>query len=122
VPFRGQRLFVRTVTPDDFSELRRLKADFRPSENAVLGRLVGETVCFAAYTLLGAGTLRIDDFFVAPALRQKRIGRVLLAELEQLAARLQCRELVISTTCQAPVFFGKMGYSEIDSVLRKALA
>lgn len=120
---RGQFLFVRPIESGDFPELRRLAVNARlePGATGLVGKLVGQTVSFALFVLVRPGTLRIDELFVAPELRRKRIGRVMMAELEQLARSMDCHTLLVSEHCAAREFFLRLGFAEDQAVLRKVI-
>jgi GNAT superfamily N-acetyltransferase len=88
--------------------------------NGLIGRLVGDTVSFLAFAV-GGGELRINEIFVAPDLRRKRVGRVLIGELEVVARQLNCNTITVNPACRATEFFVKMGFVETNSLLRKSI-
>lgn len=120
---RGQFLFVRPIDSADFPDLRRLTAaaKLEPGSTGLLGKLLGETVSFALVALVQPGTLRIDELFVAPELRRKRIGRVMMTEVERLARSMECHTLLVSQHCAAREFFVRLGFAEDQAVLRKVI-
>lgn len=120
---RGQFLFVRPIDSTDFPDLKRLAPDAKlePATTGLVGKLVGQTVSFALFALVQPGTLRIEELFVAPELRRKRIGRVMMAELEQLARTMECHTLLVSHRCGAREFFLRLGFAEDQAVLRKVI-
>ena len=119
---RGQRLFVRPVTPQDWAAIHRLTgtAAELPREGLV-GKLLGDLVSYLSFTT-GPDHVRVEEIFVAPDLRRKRVGRVMMAELEDHARRLRCREIVISQGCEATEFFVRLGFSCTDALLRKSIS
>lgn len=120
---RGQRLYIRPITPADLAELRRLKSapDLALPPQGIVGKLVGDTVALATFSITAASELQIDEVFVEPRLRRKRVGRLMIAELEAIAARLECDFLVVAHQCEAREFFSRVGFGESRSVLRKTV-
>ena len=88
---KGQKLFVRPIEESDHDAIRAFLA--RNSTTAaiprcgLLGKLVGELVAVLAMEITGDG-VRIDDLVVAEELRRKRIGRVMIAEAESIARKM----------------------------------
>ena len=122
MPPRGQKLFVRPITNGDIADLRRLTGTEMPlPPKGLLGRLVGDTVSFLTFAPMGDGEIRINEIFVAPDLRMKRVGRVLIGELEDLARQLDCKTITVNPACRATEFFMKMGFVETNSLLRKSI-
>jgi GNAT superfamily N-acetyltransferase len=122
MPPRGQKLFVRPITYGDMADLRRLTGtEMTLPPNGLLGRLVGDTVSFLVFAPTDGGEIRIDDIFVAPDLRRKRVGRVLIGELEEVARQLQCTAMTVNPECRAKEFFVKMGFVETKSLFRKSI-
>ena len=89
IAVRGQRLFIRPIGAQDHDAIHDFLARHGhenpdvPLSGAV-GKLVGDLVAVAATTEID-DTLRLDDLFVAPELRRKRIGRVMIDEQTRLA-------------------------------------
>ena len=122
MPPRGLKLFVRPITNGDIADLSRLTGTEMVSPlNGLLGRLLGDTVSFLTFDPMGDGEIRIDEIFVAPDLRKKRVGRVLIGELEDVARRLHCNTITVNPACRATEFFVKMGFVETNSLLRKSI-
>lgn len=121
MPPRGQKLFVRPITNGDITDLRRLTGtEMALPPDGLIGRLVGDTVSFLAFAVSG-GELSINEIFVAPDLRKKRVGRVLIGELEVVARQLNCNTITVNPACRATEFFVKMGFVETNSLLRKSI-
>jgi GNAT superfamily N-acetyltransferase len=120
---RGQHLYIRPIEPGDASAIQRLAPEETlPSPTTgLLGKLLGETVSFARFELAGPGTLRIERLFVAPELRRKRIGRAMMAELEQLARSMDCHVLQVSHRCEERGFFLRLGFAGDQDMLEKVL-
>jgi ribosomal protein S18 acetylase RimI-like enzyme len=95
---KGQHLFVRAIEPADYDAIR---AFFEAEGNkaavpacGLLGKLVGDLVAVLAMRIT-ADAVEIDDLVVARGLRRKRIGRVMLAELEQIAQKMDRTQLLV---------------------------
>src|SRR5689334_9531930 len=96
---RGQRLFVRPIEPGDADTVRgflaahggrgALRAPDAVPPCGLIGKLLGELVAVMAIDLGETDGVRIRDLIVAPELRRKRIGRVMMSELESLAAKME---------------------------------
>ena len=66
-------------------------------ECGLVGKLVGELVAVMSIRVTG-DAIRIEDLLVAPELRRKRIGRVMLEELSGLAAKMERDWLIADAT------------------------
>jgi ribosomal protein S18 acetylase RimI-like enzyme len=109
---RGQRLFVRAIDTSDQDLLRTFLAHEGRSKVpacGLLGKLVGELVAVVAMQIT-PDAVRIDDIVVKRELRRKRIGRVMLDELEQIAAKIERRLLVIEGSSDAAGFLERVGF------------
>src|SRR5688572_15130984 len=122
MPKHGQILLVRPLAQADLADLRRMTGspDMACPDAGLMARLVGEPAGFVAFTALPPD-LRIDQVFVAPAWRGKRIGRGLILELERAARRLDCTALLIGHDCDAREFFLHVGFVDSGSLLVKKL-
>jgi GNAT superfamily N-acetyltransferase len=113
-PMRGLRLFVRPIDSADhaaigrFFELQQL-AMTSPPAFGLVGKLLGDIVAVAAIDLT-PDAIRIDDIFVARDLRKKRIGRVMMREIEQLAAKMDRSRVVVEDAREAHEFFRHVGF------------
>lgn len=110
---RGQRLFVRPIETPDHDQVRAFLKLHRgdPSVPAcgLLGKLVGELVAVVAIQIT-EDAVRIDDIVVARELRRKRIGRVMLYELEQIASKIDRRRLVVEGDSEGQEFLRRVGF------------
>jgi len=133
------RLEVKRVDPDTpeasalleayFRELRERLApvhvevkarwpdDFRGARAAVvLGSDAGRAVGCAGLRPLEEGTLELKHFFLAPEVRGRGLGRVLLAGVEEVARSLGARRIVLDTAAallEAAALYRSAGYREI---------
>ncbi len=111
---RGLRLFVRPIDASDSEAVGKfLRGEERDSAAApavgLLGKLLGDIVAVVAIDLT-PDALRVDDIYVARDLRKKRIGRVMMNELEQLAAKMDRRRMVVEDARDAHEFFRHVGF------------
>jgi GNAT superfamily N-acetyltransferase len=114
IAVRGQRLFIRPIDAQDHDAIHDFLArhghenPVAPLSGAV-GKLVGDLVAVAATTETD-DTLRLDDLFVAPELRRKRIGRVMIEELVNIARTLRRTYLIAEQPRDAAEFLRKVGF------------
>lgn len=114
---RGQKLFIRPIESSDNEAIRRFLTENaiaapgepRIRESGLIGKLVGELVAVAELALTD-DAIQIDDLLVARELRRKRIGRVMLDEIEGIAARMDRRRLIVTGTASAEEFFRRTGF------------
>jgi len=83
-------------------------------ECGLVGKLVGELVAVMSIRVTG-DAIRIEDLLVAPELRRKRIGRVMLEELNGLAAKMERDWLIVEEARGAGEFFKRVGFIESDN-------
>jgi GNAT superfamily N-acetyltransferase len=121
---RGLRLFVRPIDDAD----REAVCTFLDTQkrggqaslpvrtggiacppSGLLGKLLGEIVAVVAIDLTD-DALRVDDIVVARDLRKKRIGRVMMREVEQLAAKMDRTRVVVEDARGAGEFFRQVGF------------
>jgi len=111
---RGQKLFVRPIESEDTPALRRFFAAYANSRAiptcGLVGKLVGELVAVMAIDISGPREILIESLIVAPEYRRKRVGRVMLAELEALGARMERDRLVVVPSAEARGFLEKSGF------------
>ena len=111
---RGQRLFVRPIETADREAVRGFLAahgnGIKPPETGLIGKLVGELVAVLSMEVT-SDAIRVDDLVVAPALRRKQIGRVMLNELADLAAKMERDRLVVERD-GAREFLRRVGFVE----------
>lgn len=95
---RGQRLFVRPIETADRDAVRAFLATQGEAESApatgLIGKLVGNLVAVLSMEVTPEA-IRVNDLVVAAELRRKRIGRVMLIELADLAAKMERDWLVV---------------------------
>jgi ribosomal protein S18 acetylase RimI-like enzyme len=116
---RGQKLYVRPIEPGDAETVRKFLAA-HTRRNAVpacglIGKLVGELVAVMAIDLTESNGVRVDELIVAPEFRRKRIGRVMMNELESLAAKMERDWLIAENTGSAREFFRRVGFTDEGS-------
>ena len=75
----------------------------------LLGKLLGDIVAVVALEITG-DAVRVIDLFVAEGLRRKRIGRVMMREVEQLAAKFERRRIIVDDARGAQEFFRRIGF------------
>jgi N-acetylglutamate synthase-like GNAT family acetyltransferase len=75
----------------------------------LLGKLLGDIVAVVGMEIT-ADALRVRDITVARELRRKRIGRVMMREVEQLAVKMDRRRLIVGDACGAQEFFRRVGF------------
>ena len=93
------------LAPVPVEVVARWADDFRdPGGAVVLGRVEGRTVGCAGLRPLREGTLELKHFFLAPEVRGRGLGRVLLAGVEAVARALGARRIVLDTA--APLLPG----------------
>lgn len=118
---RGLRLFVRPIEAADHAAVAAFLEHHPPSpENdraaplsvpacGLLGKLLGDIVALV-WLDVAADALRVENIVVARDLRRKWIGRVMLREVEQLAAKLDRRHVVVDDARGAQEFFRRTGF------------
>lgn len=109
---RGQRLFVRAIDSADHDSVRAFLSSHGRSRIpacGLLGKLVGELVAVLEMQITSDAVL-INDIVVKRDLRRKRIGRVMLDELEQIAAKIERQRLVIDDANEAAEFLQRVGF------------
>jgi ribosomal protein S18 acetylase RimI-like enzyme len=75
----------------------------------LLGKLLGDIVAVVSLEITD-DALRVDDVVVASELRRKWIGRVMMREVEQLAAKMDRRRVVVEDARDAQEFFRRTGF------------
>ena len=111
---RGLRLFVRPIDAADHEAVaaflagQDLDARHTPAFGLV-GKLLGDIVAVAAIDLTGDAVL-VNEIIVARDLRKKRIGRVMMREIEELALKMDRRRVVVENARDAHEFFRHVGF------------
>lgn len=110
---RGLRLFVRPIESGDHKEvcafLERNEERSTLPACGLLGKLLGDIVAVVSLEITG-DALHIEDVLVARELRRKWIGRVMMSEVEQLAAKMDRRRIVVDDARDAAEFFRRTGF------------
>jgi N-acetylglutamate synthase-like GNAT family acetyltransferase len=75
----------------------------------LLGKLLGDIVAVVGMEITD-DALRVRDITVARELRRKRIGRVMMREVEQLAVKMDRRRLIVGDAGGAQEFFRRVGF------------
>ncbi len=115
---KGLRLYVRPIEATDHAALERFLGTPTPPAWGLLGKLLGDLVAVVELEITG-DALRVNDIFVAGELRKKRIGRAMMREVEQLAAKLEQRRIIVEDARGAQEFFRRVGFeSEGDRWVR----
>ena len=108
------RLFVRPIETGDREALHAFVTAHGDGaatpETGLLGKLVGNLVAVLAMEVT-ADSIRIDELIVARELRRKRIGRVMLKELADLAAKME-RDWLVVERGDAREFLRRVGFVE----------
>ena len=112
---RGQRLFVRPIEAADRESIEAFFASHGNGaaavpESGLVGKLVGNLVAVLAREVTPEA-IRVDDLVVARELRRKQIGRVMLRELAELAAKME-RDWLIVERGDANEFLRRVGFVE----------
>jgi ribosomal protein S18 acetylase RimI-like enzyme len=116
---RGLRLFVRPIEAADQAEVAAFLERHPATESdqplpdvpacGLLGKLLGDIVALV-WLDVAEDALRVENIVVARDLRRKWIGRVMLREVEQLAAKLDRRRVVVEDARGAQEFFRRTGF------------
>lgn len=111
---KGQRLFVRPIDSGDHSAVTAFLAQYSASTPSpacgLVGKLVGELVAVLTMEVTD-GAIRVDDLVVAPELRRKRIGRVMMNEVHALAAKMD-RTRIEAPRGRGDEFLQRIGFRE----------
>ena len=75
----------------------------------LLGKLLGDIVAVVALELTD-DAVRVEDIVVTRELRKKWIGRVMMGEVEQLAAKMDRRRIIVEDARDAQEFFRRVGF------------
>jgi GNAT superfamily N-acetyltransferase len=111
---RGQRLFVRPIETSDGEAVQAFMNAHGDGRNApaagLIGKLVGNLVAVLSMEVTG-DAIRIDNLVVAAELRRKQIGRVMLRELAELAAKME-RDWLVVERGDGREFLRRVGFVE----------
>jgi ribosomal protein S18 acetylase RimI-like enzyme len=109
---RGLRLYVRPIDAADSPAVSAFltRQDGGPIPAwGLLGKLLGDIVAVVSLEITD-DALRVDGIVVARELRRKRIGRAMLHEVEQLAAKFDRDRVVVDDAGDAQEFFRRVGF------------
>ncbi|HEY6843144.1 MAG TPA: GNAT family N-acetyltransferase [Thermoanaerobaculia bacterium] len=81
----------------------------------LVGKLLGTLVAVMSISYDNPGAVRIHDLLVARELRRKRIGRIMVEELAQLAAKMERDWLIAEASGSAREFLQRVGFVERGS-------
>lgn len=125
---KGLRLHVRTTTAADDAALGELLRDSGTAptgDSASIGfiaRLLGDPVACAGAVRDG-DTLRIESIFVAPSLRRKRVGTILLSEIRTWALAHGVSRLTLAANAAPQQLATRAGFiRDGDSFVRSIRA
>jgi GNAT superfamily N-acetyltransferase len=111
---KGQRLFVRPIDSGDTAAVTAFLSQYGASAHSpgcgLVGKLVGELVAVLTMEVTD-NAIRVDDLVVAPELRRKRIGRVMMNEVHALAAKMD-RTRVEAPRGRGDEFLQRVGFRE----------
>ena len=111
---KGQRLFVRPIDSGDTAALTAFLSQYGDSTDlpacGLVGKLVGELVAVLTMDVTDTA-IRVDDLVVAPELRRKRIGRVMMNEVQALAVKMD-RIRVEAPRGRGDEFLQRVGFRE----------
>lgn len=116
---RGLRLYVRPIDSADSSAVTAFYGRNSPGEPAppawgLLGKLLGDIVAVVALEIT-EDALRVDGIVVARELRRKWIGRAMMREVEQLAAKFERQRVIVEDAGEAHEFFRRVGFENEGS-------
>lgn len=106
---RGLRLFVRPIEASDHPAVCAFLQTQRAPAYGLLGKLLGDLVAVVTIDFT-PDAVRIEEIVVARELRKKRIGRVMMREVEELAAKMDRRRVVVEDARGADEFFRHVGF------------
>jgi len=106
---KGLRLYVRPIEAADQAALSAFLGRETPPAWGLLGKLLGELVAVVGLEV-APDALRMSEIYVARELRKKRIGRAMMREVEQLAAKLEQRRIVVEDANGAQEFLRRVGF------------
>jgi len=113
---RGQKLFVRAIEAGDADVVREFLTANGDGHAmpafGLLGKLLGGVVAVMAIDLSEPDEVHIERLVVARELRRKRIGRVMMNELEAFAAKMERDWLIMYAAGDAREFLRRVGFVE----------
>lgn len=115
MPPKGLRLYVRPATAADAAMLEQFVADagasFHADDAAIdfVAKLIGDTAAFAR-TRRSGSDLALEQLVVAPHLRGKRVGTVLLSEIAAWGAANGVTRLTLAENVLPTEFVSQAGF------------
>ena len=114
---RGLRLFVRPIDtadhPDVSAFLERHKDRLESLSSipacGLLGKLLGDIVAVVSMEIT-SDAVRVEEIVVARELRRKRIGKAMMREVEQLAAKMERPRVIVDDACGEHEFLRRVGF------------
>ncbi len=116
--------YEKLEPPDAASKLRLIEDTFGPSPRIEVflaeceGVTAGYAIVFETYSsFLALPTLYLEDIFVLPAFRRRRIGNALMAAMAELAVTRGCGRMewtVLNWNQPALDFYEKLGARSMD--------
>jgi len=123
---RGQKLFVRAIEAGDAANIREFFESNATPDAApacgLIGKLLGRLVAVMAISLSEPGSIRIDGLLVDRELRRKRIGRVMVNELETFARKMERDWLIAEAAGTSREFLRRVGFVEEGQRMMKKVA
>jgi putative acetyltransferase len=98
--------YMASLYPPESNHLLDVSALMRPEVKFLVARIDGRAVGCGAVVESGKGWAEIKRMFVSPAARGKNIGRLLLKELESIAARRGITRLRLEMGISQPEALG----------------
>lgn len=115
---KGQRLFVRPVMREDLPKLTAFYAlegvapgDSELDRSGLLGFLVGEVAAHLTFRS-NPEEIEIVHIWTARELRGKRVARVMISELSDLARKLGASRLAVRKSPDTGEVFRHLGFLE----------
>lgn len=119
---KGQTLFIRPIETGDRSAvgdfLHEHGGGSAETLHGIVGKLVGDLASVLLYETRGKA-LAIGTFVVRKDLRRKRIGTLMLAELERIAISSEVSCLEVGSPGEACSFFEKAGFTREGDLMVK---
>ena len=121
---KGQTLFIRPIETADLNSvgdfLQRHGGGSADGESGILAKLVGDLAAVLIFRF-GDRNLEIHQLLVREDLRRKRIGTLMLGELERIAGSRGLQSLSVRNG-GADEFLTKAGFiDEGDSMVKKVI-
>ena len=121
---RGLKLYVRAIEAGDSEAVREFLTangdDHAVPACGLLGKLLGRVVAVMEIDLGEPAGVRIERLLVSSELRRKQIGRIMMNELEEFAAKMERDWLIMDPDAGVHEFLRRVGFVETgDQMMRK---